>query len=178
MRDIYSLYDDAVSIVEESCGYDLIGNVTNLVVNSRAIRRWGCCKCRTFYGEKHYTIEVSDRILDEKVPYESVLSVMVHEVLHATSGAKGHKGLWLKRANQIMRKHPELSITRCTNSNFFGLDDDYREKKRKYACQCEKCGLILTRAVQNNFVKNPGLYIHRGCGGHFKRIYQYQAAIC
>ncbi|MBR0420296.1 MAG: hypothetical protein IJI66_14135 [Erysipelotrichaceae bacterium] len=177
MRDIWEIYNDAYNIVEECCGYGIIGNIADVVVNYRATRRWGCCKCRTSHGKKEYTIEISNRILNEDVPYNSVLSTMVHELLHATEGTKGHKGLWLKRANLVMRKHPELSITRCTNSEYFNLENNIERKEYKFACECERCGVILARTVQNKFVKHPEHYIHKGCGGHFRRIYQQQTSI-
>lgn len=129
---IDELYDDARAIVEECCG-DVIEDIETVSINYRSKKRWGCCKRRN--GINH--IEISNRILRDDIPYEKVLTVMIHEILHATYGGHSHGKVWQERAQKVMAKYPEYKITRCTPASEFGLEA--RKVERKFAVQCPVC---------------------------------------
>ena len=175
MKNLNKMYVEARDIVTECCG-DILETICEVKVNKRAKSRWGLCKhvdigvngdCM-FGG---YVIEISSRILADNVPYNATMSTIVHELLHATD-ADGHGKKWQKYARQVMRKHPELKITRTTPASFFGLNQEEvgLGKARKYAIQCCGCGIIHRSSRLSQSIKHPDWYHCKKCGGKFKRV--------
>ena len=176
MINLDQLYHEGRYIVKECCG-DVIETIESVSINNRAKKRWGCCKYIYEYGEKRCSIEISSEILRDEIPYDKALTVMVHELLHATTGTKGHGKLWKRRANQVMQKYPNLLITRCTEPKYFGIDSSYIEKYRKYAIACEQCGSIHTSSRMSKSIMHPERYRCVKCQGRFKRIKLAQTAL-
>ena len=163
MKDINSLYQEGRSIVAECVGEDKLLNIKEVKINTRAKTRWGLCK---YKGSEDRVIEISSRVLADSVPHDAALTVMIHELLHACKDGRGHRGTWKKYAGQVMKKYPNLVITRTTSYEFFGL----QAPKKKYTIKCDKCGYTHYSNRMSSTIKHPERYTHRGCGGHFKRV--------
>ena len=168
MKDCAELVAEAQNIVRECCG-DVVGDITEVKVNYRARSRWGRCTYHGMTGK--YSIEISSRILADEVPYTAVMSTVVHEVLHACKGSKGHGTQWKHYASQVMRSYPELKITRCASAEDFGLKEDLQPVVRKYAIRCEKCGMTHYSSRLSKSIKFPERYRCGRCSGIMKRIY-------
>lgn len=168
MKSINDLYAEGRSIVEECCG-DVIGDITDISINTRSQKRWGLCHHNL--KNDTFQIQISKRILLDEVPYDATLSVMIHEILHACEGGQSHKGMWKVYAKKVMDKYPELVITRTNSSDFFGLEPRKRPE-RIYAVQCDTCGKVIRRARKVYVIKHPEVCIHKYCGGHFTNISQ------
>lgn len=175
MKNLNSMYMEAREIVRDCCG-DILKPIYSVKVNKRAKSFWGICKDANINvnGRKMsdgYNIEISYRILADNVPYNATMSTIVHELLHATD-ATGHGRKWKMYAKQVMRKHPELKITRTTPASFFGLNQEEvgLGKARKYAIQCCGCGLIHRSSRLSQSIKHPDWYHCTKCGGKFKRV--------
>ena len=163
MRDIQLLLKDGQKIVSECIGTDKMYEIVNLKINTRARSRWGQCKT---ISKGKCEIEISSKILDDNVPYNAVLSTMVHELLHACKGGHGHRGKWKEYANKVNSSHPELSITRCTSASFFGLKNEPRQlPKQIYVIKCTSCGNRFTRQKMSKAIKNIDRYRCGKCHG-------------
>lgn len=167
MKNLTKIYKEGRAIVEECCG-PVIGNILMVETNSRAKTRWGRCSYNRYHNT--YTIQISTRILADEVPYEAVLSTMVHEILHACEGAKGHGTVWQKYARQVMRKHPELKITRTTPAEAFGLGDEQKQIRQQYAIQCECCGMTHYSSKLSKSIQHPEYFRCGKCHGKLRRI--------
>jgi predicted SprT family Zn-dependent metalloprotease len=166
MKELNEIYKKGRAIVEECCG-PVIGNIFVVKTNSRAMARWG--RCDYHRGYNTYSIQISKRILADEVPYEAVLSTMIHEILHTCQGAEGHGAVWQQYARQVMRKHPELKITRTTPASAFGLGEEQAEFRQKYAIKCEKCGMTHYSSKLSRSIQHPERYRCGHCGGKMVR---------
>ena len=167
MKDINSLYKEARKIVISACG-DVILPIMSVKISKRMTRTWGLCR-KNYYSDT-CEIVISHRILKDEVPYNSTMSTMIHEVLHACEGGHGHTGAWAKYAKQVMAMYPQYQITRLTPSSYFNLEEETKEIRRRYGCECKRCGKIIYKSRKTKFIKNPSMFLHSNCGGSFKRI--------
>jgi len=139
MKDVYSIYEDAQTILR-NCGIT-VGNVESVNVNTRAKRRWGCSK----YKNGNFTIEISDRLLADEVPYNSALTTMVHELLHCDVDKRSHTGEWKRCAEIVNQRYPYLNIKRTTSPEEKGIDEEptrVRHEDFKYFIKCCDCGRV------------------------------------
>ncbi len=130
-----------------------------VVINSRAKTRFGCCK-KVGTG---YMIELSERVVSagEKACKE----VLAHEVLHSCYGCIDHGARWKSYAEKMNAAY-RYSISRATGSEEIGVEKDYPVR---YRFRCEKCGLVFERMRQSVFVKNYTRYRCR-CGGRLVKL--------
>lgn len=163
MKDLQALFEEGLRIVE-SCGIEHYP-ISKCTVNRRAKMRWGCCKIR--YGT--YSIEVSDRILEDSVPDNATMSVIVHEILHATN-SYGHDWRWQRYARMVMAQYPELDIRQADAPEKFGYKSEDEILRAKYILRCTKCGHEWGHHRMSNVVKYPSLYHHQRCGGALERV--------
>ena len=173
MKDLNELFEKGIEIVKDSCGAEVIGNIREVTINTRAKTRWGLCKRYNSGGRySGYIIEISDRILQDKVPVDSTMSTIVHEILHACKGGAGHKGQWKAYAEKVMKKYPNLTITRTASSAFFGLDS-YKNPDvvPMHMVQCVNCGLKHYSTKLSATIKYPYKYRCGRCGGELMRKY-------
>lgn len=175
MKDLNALFKKGLAIVADSCGAEVIGNIRKVTINTRAKTRWGMCKMYNSGGHySGYIIEISDKILQDRVPEDATMSTIVHEILHACKGGHGHKGLWKQYADKVMRKYPNLTITRTASAGFFGLSSGPGSTSQvalTYLIQCTNCGLKHYSSKLSKTIKYPYKYRCGRCGGELKRIY-------
>lgn len=134
-------------------------------INSRAKSIWGRCWNKIDFFE----IEVSDRLLSSEA---GLRNTIMHEVLHACKGGKGHKGNWKKYAEMVNAKYG-MNIKRTSTAEDKGLENtnlqECNERKYKYLLRCEGCNQEFKRVKMSNFVKHPEMW-RCGCGEEIKRI--------
>jgi hypothetical protein len=143
------------------------GNVKDVKVNYRAKGRLGLCSKRC----DGYYIEICNDILKDDIPDNITCNVIIHELLHTCKDCMCHTGQWKIYANMVNRSYSKYNIQRCsTEAELKAIN--YKELKMtgKYAMKCEKCGKIIYRDRMSDFVRFPGLYEDRNCGGNFVRI--------
>lgn len=131
-----------------------------VVINSRATTRFGCCKKK---GE-HYIIEVTDRLLD--APESSCRRTLAHEILHTCWGCRNHGARWKEYAKR-MNEGFGYFITRTETCERLGVEN---KKTDRHLVVCTKCGAEFRRSRESKLTKKPELY-HCKCGGALRREY-------
>lgn len=149
------------------------GNVTKVLVNYTANSRWG--QCRYNSRTDSYVIEISARLLDEDVPYESGMSTMIHELLHAYKGRMNHTGEWKRYAEYINSQFPIYNIKRTNSSAEMSIDTS--NIRYKYRIVCDKCGTESLYMRESRVVKlikmGAGCYNCTKCGSSKFSIYTH-----
>lgn len=175
MRDLQKIFWDCMGMMDE-IGIDY-GNIVGVKVNTRAKKRWGQC-CRKFVGRDAYgnpkyehTIDISEILLDERVPLESLQNTIIHEILHTCPGCSNHGPEWKKRAEKV-KKELGYNIKRCSGNQEKGISDAVNKEyvKVKYAVRCKKCGREVGKLRMCGVIKYPQNWRCGVCGGEFERI--------
>ena len=137
-----------------------VANVSGYTINSRTSKRLGRCSRR----DNQFYIEVSSKILHDK---KEVLNTIYHELIHTCPSCFNHGDKW-QMYGQLAESKLKLEkpITRCTSVD---RTEEY-VSQFKYVLKCECCGVEILKDRMCGVVKNPELYIHRVCGGHFTRV--------
>lgn len=138
------------------------GYITDISVNTRAKSRWGQCRrTRDYLGNYKYSINISNRLVQDDVSDIALMNTLVHELLHTVEGCFDHTGKWKTLADKITNTS-ELTIKRTDSCEEKGLE----EKPKKYAIQCTKCNHIFERDRMSDVIKNPQKYrCSCGCEG-------------
>lgn len=143
------------------------GAMLNVQVSSRMRRTWGSCR-RGRDGIS--TITISNRLLQEDVPLDSLRTTVFHELLHSAPDTSGHKGAWKQYAEALSRI-TGLNIKRTTSAEEKGISMDEDQKPEiKFMCECRNCGLQIVRYRDCKFAHNSHRYRCGRCGGKFKQI--------
>ena len=175
MRDLQSIYWNCIGLMDE-IGMDY-GNITDVVINTRAKRRWGQCKARfagrNAFGDPVYTYEISVSLvlLDEKVPVEGLQNTLIHEIIHTCPGCLNHGSEWKRRADKV-RRELGYDIKRTNTLEEKGVSNSIYatyDIKPKYIVRCNKCGKEIGRYKMSNLIKYPRIYSCT-CGGDFTRV--------
>ena len=158
MRDLQKYFEEGKRIVAE-CGIQT-GVITSCTVNTRAKSRWGQCRKDKKTGT--FSINISSQLLDDAVPSDSLLSTIVHEILHATD-AKGHGTKWKSYAAMVMREYPNLKIKRISTPKELGVKEEPKKPRRRiariYEIQCDgPCQCIHRSSRMSKTIKHPELY--------------------
>ena len=67
---------------------------SKVAVNSRAVRRFGCCIVK----DNKFYIEISSKLLD--APEQMRKQTLAHEILHTCPGCKNHGNRWKQYAQK------------------------------------------------------------------------------
>ena len=110
------------------------GDVAPIKVNTRAQARWGRA---TRHPDGTYTIEVSSRLSDDKVPIEAAYNTVMHELLHTGQNCMKHTGEWKRRAELVNAKY-SMNVKRCTSAEEKNLEYVSRERVH-YHLICDTC---------------------------------------
>lgn len=139
------------------------GDIVDVVINTRAKKRWGRCSKKP-YG---FVIEVNQQLLDDKITDVSTKTTIIHEIIHTCPGCMNHGEKWKKWAD-VMNKKYGYNITRTTSAEDKGIErtiEDY-----KYTITCAKCGctsyyMRKSRVVEH--ITSGGKRCRCGaCGSH------------
>jgi len=150
----------------EAIGIEL-GRVENVIVNTRAVKRWGQCKKLASGG---FEINISSRLLDESAPEISLKNTIIHELLHTCRNCMNHGAEWKYLAQKVNRAYPQYNIKRTASASEYQMSEAEVERKAKYILECKKCGNKLFRYRESDLIRNPGNYRCAKCKGDFQRV--------
>ena len=137
-------------------------HVSEWKTSSRMTRCWGKC---TLKKSGKYIITISDRLLQDGVSDFPLENTIIHELLHTGRMRDGHKGDWLRVAQQVTTK-THYQITRCIDFDKFGLT--YQPRPDKYEAYCPECGWSVGYSRKGKVVKNIHRYICPRCKTHLQ----------
>ena len=144
-------------------------------INTRAKKRWGQCKA---INDDCYEINISSRLLEDKLDDMAAKNTIMHELLHAADGCKsGHSGNWLRLANKVMKAYPQYDIKRCSSAEEKGLEPDdtpVRRLKYSYFFRCLGCGAEVKYKRAAKFTREPLNYVCVRCRGKFVSAEEYE----
>jgi len=123
------------------------------IVNRRATRRYG--QCRYHFGV--YTINITYRLLDERIPEEYLEDTIIHELIHTCPGCMNHGKLFHKYCDLVNDCYSCYHISTYVDTWVSEkVEKIYPEKNRayKYIVHCPDCGCEtyykrITKAVKN-----------------------------
>ncbi len=166
-EELDSLLKLAIKKVEQ-VGIELEKPIISTVRTYPAKSYFGQCR---YDGELDmFRITISDYHLPNG--YKAVMNTLLHEVIHACKGSRGHGSQWKEYADIVNREYG-YEISRLFTSNNYDLHvpkSDKREKV-KYIIECEKCGAIWERVRKSKLVTQTKYYrCGGGCDGKLKRI--------
>jgi predicted SprT family Zn-dependent metalloprotease len=127
---------------------------SKVAVNSRAVRRFGCCIVK----DNKFYIEISSKLLD--APEQMRKQTLAHEILHTCPGCKNHGNRW-KQYAQKMNSAYGYNISRATTHEQLGIDDTV---SYRYLLKCQNCGAEIKRMRRSKLTDHPELYRCK-CGG-------------
>ena len=130
----------------------------HVVVNARAVSRFGCCRCQA----GRYTIEVALRVAQGSE--SACLETLAHELLHTCYGCRNHGKRWQSYA-QRMNAAYGYHIRRASTSGQMGLE----EQEYRYVVRCDSCGAEYGRFRRSALICHPHRYRCR-CGGRLSRV--------
>lgn len=112
-----------------------------------------------------YRVTISEYHL--KHGYQPVMETIVHEVLHAAKGAKGHSKQWQQYA-AIVNDVYDYNISRMQS-----YDQGYRlpknDRKIKYIIECTNCDVVYRRQRMSRLVSQTDRYVCSSCGSELAR---------
>lgn len=141
------------------------GILKNVVVNTRARTRFGCCKKQ----KDSYSIEVSAAVANG--PEASLLQTLAHEILHTCPGCQNHSTGW-KTYAAAMNSCYGYNIKRTSTPEELGLTRHLpagRVVEFKYILICRSCGQTIERRRKSKLVTHPHHYRCR-CGGKIEKV--------
>ena len=134
-----------------------------IICNSRAKKRFGCCK--KIDGE--FYIELSSFMKD--APTDSVRQTIAHELLHTCNGCQNHGRLFKYYAG-VMNRAYGYDIKTTSTFEELGIEkNEDAPPSLNYALKCMSCGKIIVRSRMSKIIKHPSQY-RCICGGKLKRI--------
>ncbi len=136
-----------------------------VVINTRAKTRFGCCKVNRLTGE--CVIELSESML--KADEKFIKSTLAHEVLHSCCGCQNHGKRWKLYAQRLNFLYG-YNITVTNKPEDFGLQSEAVAKEPLYVLKCTNCGLEIPRMKMSKSVMYPQSYRCSKCGGKIVRI--------
>lgn len=153
----------------------LSGSICPNVAYSRSHSQFGiCCGKRSRYNNTcyDYLIKISKYVLN--CSEHSVMSILLHELIHTCDTCKGHDWRWKQYAAKTNRKYG-YHIQRCGLEDFTQGDiESFRTGKAtravKYVIQCPFCGATWKRKVFSYFVQHPEKYRCKKCNKKLVRI--------
>ena len=126
---------------------------SKVAVNSRAVRRFGCCIVK----DNKFYIEISSKLLD--APEQMRKQTLAHEILHTCPDARITEigGNSMPKMNSAYG----YNISRATTHEQLGIDDTV---SYRYLLKCQNCGAEIKRMRRSKLTDHPELYRCK-CGG-------------
>ena len=173
MKDINKLYEDALEMLVALDIHPY--KVQSLKVTKS--KRWG--SCTTTYNRStnevlSNKICLSNEIMADETPYDSALTVMIHELLHACKECHGenHGGKWLEYAELVNDCYNNIDVQRVDSRKKYkapNLND------MCYVIKCADCGHINKRQGMRSpkWFMHPENYRCSRCKGNLVRVGKY-----
>lgn len=167
MRDLQAVANECMTEIS-TIGVPY-GNVVEWKVNTRAQSRWGQCKRLT---HNRFSINISSRLLDERVDLVGLKNTIIHELLHTIEYSDGHRGAWAKWAGYVNRKLG-YNIKRTSSADEKGVPTELQHNKTqeyKYVVECPCCKHQWKRMVKSSLISHPEYYQCPTCKTKLQRI--------
>lgn len=126
---------------------------TEWIVNKRAMKRYGQC-CYSF-GE--YSINITYRLLDERIPEEYLEDTIIHELIHTCDGCLNHGKLFQKYCDLVNDCYGCYHISTYVDRWVSEEVEKYYPKKiseYKYIVHCPDCGCKCHYKKATKVIKN------------------------
>lgn len=160
MKDLKKLANECMTELD-AIGIQY-GNVISWEVNTRAKNRWGQCR---YIGGGRYSINITNRLLDDNLPDEAAKQTIIHELLHSVDGCMNHGTNWKRVADKVNRVY-HYNIKRTTSYDEKGVEPP----KPKYIVACPCCGRTWEYVRMCDTVKRPQAYTCGVCHENLERI--------
>lgn len=160
-EDLQELFHLAIKMVKDA-GLETEDIDTTCKIFSKRANTWGYCHHR---GRMNY-ISISEDLM--YVSEHSLMTTLLHEVLHACKGGHSHGYKWQQYANKINYLYG-YNIKRTTSMEEKGIDAENRHIDFKYAVRCTGCKKLVVRTKMSNLIKYPNKYRCGICNGEFVR---------
>ena len=157
MKDFNYLMETVEDCKEKAKAVNIeLGEISKVKINTRAKQRWGLCSPNP---DGTFTIEISNRLLEDNVSKDALYNTVMHELLHTVEGCLNHKEKW-KKCAEIVNKKYGFNIKRTTSAEEKNIttETDY-----KYIIQCPDCGYQWKYIRMTKCVKYPSRFKHIGC---------------
>ena len=179
MNDLNKCYRDAVMIIREAGIRDFIEPTSIKWTN--LCHAWG----RTYWNKDYVTrITISRKLKD--VPYEGIMSTVIHECLHSCKQCiddnryerVGHTKTWYNYSvlvNHYLKAHGyNFTIKERSTSQDHYIDDAYIGQE-VYTSVCTCCGKKIGQVAYKmpkwaSQIKHGYIIEHRNCNGFFKEL--------
>ena len=109
MKDLKKLANECMAELD-AIGVQY-GNVISWQINTRVKNRWGQCR---YIGGGRYSINITNRLLDDNLPDEAAKETIIHELLHSVDGCMNHGPNWKRVADKVNRAY-HYNIKRTTS---------------------------------------------------------------
>lgn len=173
MRDLLAAFNNCTIMLSE-IGIKY-GEIIEVSVNRRAKNRWGQCR-RIYTGIANkpycYKINISEILLDERVPIEALNNTIIHEILHTCHGCMNHGIEWKAKAALVKNKLG-YDIQRCDSQEDKLISSEVTKdyiKPPKYVVRCVKCGKEIGKSRMCDLIRYPEAHIHIPCRSEFVRV--------
>lgn len=171
MKDLQKLFNEC----KEELDYIGIeyGCIESITINTRAKKRWGQCRITlnsAYWENRIFSINISDKLLQDDVSDESAKDTIIHEILHTCKGCMNHGEEWKRLADIVNDCYSYYNIKRTASAEEKGINIKEEEKNYKYALRCKCCGKIFYKNRMCNVIKYPKNYTHSIDGGELERI--------
>lgn len=173
MKDLKKLFNECKSELD-AIGIEY-GCIESITINTRAKKRWGQCKITlnsTYWENKIFSINISERLLQDDISDISTKDTIMHEILHTCKGCMNHGEEWKRLADIVNDCYSYYNIKRISSAEEKGINIKEEEKKEeaKYILRCTKCGKLFYKNRMCEVVRYPMIYNHKTDGGQLERI--------
>lgn len=138
-------------------------------INSRAKKRFGCCRTEKTFAGQQYEIELSQKVLACKE--KKIKEILAHEILHSCGSCQNHGKKWKIYANAMNRRYGyEIRTTTTDEAMGLPMQEARCREEYKYFLRCQGCGAVLSRKRESRLTRHPECYRCAKCGGKLKII--------
>lgn len=162
IEELQSVFNECIEEVE-AIKIPIASNI-KISINKRFVKRWGQCQR---LSKDNYLIEISEKLVRETTPINSLKETIIHELLHTCNDCMNHGVIWKFYADKVNRCYTQYTISRTSTSEKLGveeLDEDYN-----YILQCTDCQHKFKYKRWSRVIANYDS-CNCGCGGSLKRI--------
>ena len=151
MKEIYRFAETARNVVTSYGLNPPEPDKCPIVLNGRISRAYGRCRSEVVVATGEILsqlIELQKKLVESPAVTENdIMTVLIHEYLHACFPLDGHTGKWKQYADEITHTS-KYDIHRTATFTEFEKTD----KKARYIIECSKCHQIW------KYYKRPGIY--------------------
>lgn len=135
---------------------------TEWIVNKRAFKRYGQCK----YSLGEYSINITYRLLDERIPEEYLEDTIIHELIHTCPGCMNHGKIFQRYCDLVNDCYSCYHISTYVDRHVSAEVERFYpvENKAKYIIYCPECGGKSYYKKATKAVKNIYRYHCGRCG--------------